>query len=196
MGVVAQPRLRKPEYLLGVRGGVIASTVIFNPSKASMTPITNACVLGGNGGVIFRYTGHKYCAFQTELNYLHRGWAEGANVLNNLHYIEIPILMNIHLGSEVCKWFFNFGPQVGYCVYDEKKTIDHPFDWGLTAGTGIEVRTRKAGFYLLEVRFDYSFGGVYGTSVTDTYKMASPMDLSVNLGWLMPIKDRHNRLKE
>ena len=193
MRVNAQPRLRTPEFWLGVHGGVSASTVLFNPSVAGMSPITNACVLGGNGGLVFRYAGHKYCHFQMELNYLHRGWAtktDEGRTAYNLHYIELPIFMHLNFGSEVCRWFFNFGPQIGYRVWDESNRTDHPFDWGLAAGTGLYIRTRKAGLYQLEIRYDFSFGGVVGTSLTDNYSMASPMDLSINLAWMMPIRDR------
>ena len=168
MGAKAQPRLQTPEYYLGVHGGVTASSVLFNPSVAYMTPITDACVLGG--------------------------WANGSDTgektYHNLHYIELPILMHLNFGSDICRWIFNFGPQIGYCVWDESKTIDHPFDWGLAAGTGFYIQTPKAGIYELEVRFNFSFGGVYGTGVTDKYNMASPMDLSVNLGWYFPIRKR------
>lgn len=188
----AQPRLRQPEFYIGAHGGVSASTVYFNPAQDNMSPITKACVLGGNGGLVFRYAGHKYCAFQAELNYLHRGWStDGDDVErteHNLHYIEVPILMHLNVGSEVCRWFFNLGPQIGYCVADEKQSIDKSFDWGVLAGTGVLFETKRAGIYHLEIRYDFSFGGVFGTSVTDPYKMANPMDLSLNLGWLMPIR--------
>jgi hypothetical protein len=183
--------LRTPEFYFGAHGGVSFSTVIFRPAEAYMTPITNACVIGGNGGLVFRYAGHKYCHFQMEVNYLHRGWSSGndtiARINRNLHYIEVPIFMNLNFGSDVCRWFFNLGPQIGYCIKDEAQTIDHRFDWGLAAGTGLYVKTKHAGIYQLEARFDFSFGGVYGTSITDSHTMANPMDLSINLGWLMPI---------
>ena len=187
MQAEAQPRLHTPEYWLGVHGGVSASTVLFNPSVSGMSPITKACVLGGNGGLVFRYAGHKFCAFQMELDYLHRGWTENGEA-HSLHYVELPILMHLNFGSDVCRWIFNLGPQIGYCVKDESTTIDHPFDWGMAAGTGFNVRTKKAGVFELEVRFDFSFGGVFGTSITDRFNMASPMDLSVNLGWMMPVR--------
>ena len=191
----AQPRLREKEYWIGVHGGVSASSVLFSPSRDDMTPIYNACVLGGNGGLAFRYAGHKYCSFQVELNYQHRGWATTGNdsvaaTSHSLHYVEVPIFMHLNFGSEVCRWFFNLGPQIGYCVADEKHSIDKPFDWGLAAGTGLYVRTKHAGVYELEVRFNYSFGGVYGTGVTDTYTIASPMDLSANLGWYLPLRKK------
>ena len=185
----AQPRLLTPEYSLGVHGGVTASTVLFVPSESGMSPITSACVLGGNGGLVFRYEGHKFCGFQMELNYEHRGWTQNGTA-HSLHYIELPILMHLNFGSDFCRWFFNLGPQIGYCVKDESNSIDHPFDWGLTAGTGVYFKTKKAGTYQLEIRYDFSLGGVYGTTVTDKHSMANPMDLSINLGWLMPVKSR------
>ena len=190
----AQPRLKRPEFYLGVHGGVSAGTVFFKPSVEGMTPITNAAVLGGNGGLVFRYAGHKYCHFQAELNYLHRGWATytetAGHNYNNLHYVEIPILMHLNFGSEACKWFLNLGPQIGYCVKDETKTIDHRFDWGLAGGTGFYIHTKKAGLYQLEIRADFAFGGIYGTTVIDKYSLASPFDLSVNLGWMIPVRPK------
>ena len=199
----AQPRLKQPEFYIGAHGGVSASTVLFRPEQDNMNPITKACVLGGNGGLVFRYAGHKYCAFQLELNYLHRGWSTDGDDIErteyNLHYIEVPFLMHLNVGSEVCRWFFNLGPQIGYCVADEKQIIDKPFDWGALAGTGVLFETRRAGIYQLEIRYDFSFGGVFGTGVTDPYRFANPMDLSINLGWVMPIrksKEESRKAKE
>ena len=212
MGYVqAQPRLGAPEFAIGVHGGVSASSILFRPAVDNMTPITNACVLGGYGGLVFRYAEHKYCGLQVELNYLHRGWAEkntstGESYARNLHYVELPMMMHLNFGSEQWRWFFNLGPQIGYCFKDEgnKGTlvngdgqieyttpIDHPFDWGLVAGTGVYCRTRKAGTYQLEVRFDYSFGGIYGTGLIDHFNMASPMDLSIHFAYLWHFKKKN-----
>jgi hypothetical protein len=206
----AQPRLRVPEFYFGFHAGVSASSVIFQPTVANMTPITKASVLGGNGGLVFRYAGHKYCAVQVELNYMHRGWAETGDAgrySRELHYLELPLLMNINFGSERWRGFFNLGPQIGYCVKDgggkgpelttagtQYATVDHPFDWGLAAGAGFYYRSRNAGLYQFEARFNYSFGGVFGTSLTDYFNMASPMSLSLNLAWLWEFKK--DRLKK
>lgn len=206
--VQAQPRLRTPEYYVGFHGGISASTVIFSPTVQQMTPITNACILGGNGGFVFRYAGHKYCAFQMELNYAGHGWAEGKNqterYYRRLHFIELPILFHLNFGTDIGRWFFNIGPMIGYCVKDDGnygtlvngadqtqyQAIHKPFKWGATAGTGFYINTAKAGQYQFEVRFNYSVGGIYGTGAADHFKMASPMDLSVNLGWLWPVRKR------
>ena len=206
----AQPRLKNAEYSIGVHGGVSASTILFRPSVENMTPITNACVLGGNGGLVFRYAGHKYCALQVELNYLHRGWAEkntstGETFSRSMHYIEVPLMMHLNFGSPQWKWFFNLGPQIGYCVKDEGNSgvlvngsgaaeygpLEQPFDWGLIAGTGLYCKTKKAGTYQLEIRFDYSFGGIFRTTLVDYFNMASPMDLSINFAYLWNFKKKN-----
>ena len=209
----AQPRLRMPKYWVGVHGGVSASTVAFSPRVEGTSNIVKASILGGNGGFVFRYAGHKYCALQMELNYVHRGWAEHIDTIGSysrrLHYIEIPMLMHLNFGSDKCRWFLNAGPQIGYCIKDEGnhgtlvngqgKTEYEPikkrFDWGVLVGTGFYVITKKAGIYQFDVRFDYSFGGIYGTNLTDHFSTASPMDLSINLGWLMPVRSRKTKVE-
>ena len=205
--LLAQPRLLIPEMYFGIHGGVSASTVIFRPEIENMTPITQACVLGGNGGLVFRYSGHKCCAVQVELNYQHKGWREHSDVgtySRELHYLELPFLMHIYFGSEHWRGFVNLGPQIGYCVKDnggvgtqintttttQYQPIDHPFDWGLAGGVGFYYRSKNAGIYQFETRVNYSFGGIYGTSLIDHFNMASPLDLSINLAWMWEIKKR------
>ena len=56
---VAQPRLPRPEMYIGLHGGVLASSMIFDPSVKGLdikySPLTP------NGGLVFRYAGHKVC---------------------------------------------------------------------------------------------------------------------------------------
>ena len=202
--MAAQPRLRKPEVYFGVHGGVTASTVQFSPTVPNMSPITDAVVLGGNGGLVFRWSGQKCCAVQVELNYLQRGWREAneeGTYTRALHYIELPFLMHIYFGSSTVRGFVNLGPQIGYCVYDNsgigtKQTsevhqyspIEKPFDWGIAGGLGFYVRSRKAGLYQLEVRYNYSLGTLFDDSLTAHFRNSNPMELSVNLAWLWEFK--------
>lgn len=205
--MVAQPLLRQPDMYLGVHGGVSASMVIFSPSVANMSdPFTNGMVLGGNGGLVFRYAGHKVCGLQVELNYMHRGWrehTETGDYERHLHYVEVPFLTHLYFGNKAVKGFINLGPQFGYCVADQTKgmktgadnahqyePITEPFDWGVALGLGLYCQSRHAGLYQLELRGNYSLGGVFGTRSIDHFRFANPLDLSVNLAWLMPLRRR------
>lgn len=201
----AQPRLRVPEIYFGVHGGVIASTAMFSPTVDNMTPITQAVVLGGNGGFVFRYSAQKCCAIQVELNYMQRGWREaneGGSYARALHYIEVPFLMHIYFGSSSFRGFVNIGPQIGYCVYDDLGTgvrqatghqyasLDKPFDWGAAGGVGCYYRSRNAGLYQIEVRFNYSLGAIFDNSATDYFSTANPMELSLNLAWMWEFRPK------
>jgi len=208
--VTAQLRLRTPEMYIGVHGGVMASTILFNPAVGGMKPITNGCVLGGTGGLVFRYSEQKCCAVQVELNYMQRGWreyseatetSEAYNYSRKLHYLELPFLMHIYFGSQTWRGFVNVGPQIGYCLKDDggsgtKQTsslhqyasIDNPFDWGVAGGLGFYCRTKNAGLYQFEARFNYSFGTIFSSKTSDYFRQSNPMNLSVSLAWLWEIK--------
>lgn len=208
----AQLRLRHPEMYVGVHGGLLASTVSFNPSIKTMEPFINGCILGGNGGFVFRYSEQRNCAVQVELNYMQRGWREVSDATETtekitysrtLHYLEIPFLMHIYFGSPAWRGFVNVGPQIGYCISDQVSSsrsrdaserqhfsIDNPFDWGIAGGLGFYYRSKNAGVYQFEARFNYSFGTIYASKTSDYFRRSNHMNLSFNLAWLWEIKKK------
>ena len=209
--IAAQNRLSTPEIFLGVHGGVKASTMLFKPTVQALDILHSP--LSPNGGLVFRYAEHRICALQVECNYMQRGWAEvyetqgAASTIytRQLHYIELPFLMHIALGKQKFRVFLNFGPQIGYCFGEETKVtnpgsyeftakqhgeITNRFDWGAAAGLGCYYRTNKIGVFQLEARFNYSLGALFDVGQLQHFKLASPMGLSVNVGYLWEFKNR------
>lgn len=205
IAVSAQPRLRTPEIYVGAHAGAMASTMLFKPNIANIDIMQSPLTI--NGGLVFRYAGHKVCAIQTELNYMQRGWREtitlGQTTMNytrQLDYIEIPLLMHLYFGKERFRGFFNLGPQIGYCIRDvatplpEGVTaphylpIDKPFDWGLAGGLGCYYRTRHIGLFQLEARFNFSMGTTYNNRKVDYFSQSNAMNLSLNFAYLWEIK--------
>lgn len=201
--VSAQQHLEHPEYYLGVRAGVMASTVMFSPEVAHMTPITSACTLSPTGGLVFRYVGQKSCGLQVEVNYQQRGWAEkneDEQYIRRLHYVEVPMLMHLHFGRGIGRFLFSLGPQIGYCVLDDGGNgveVNYrgdeygpvrAFDWGIAAGIGGQVRTLRAGNYEIEARFAFGLGSLFSKENTDFKTLSNPMELSVTVGWYMPLR--------
>ena len=207
--IAAQNRLNTPEIFLGVHGGVKASSMLFKPSVDKLDILHSP--LSANGGLVFRYAEHRICALQVECNYMQRGWAEvyetqgAASTIytRQLHYIELPFLMHIALGKQKFRVFLNFGPQIGYCFGEETKVtnpgsyeftakqhneITNRFDWGAAAGLGCYYRTNKIGVFQLEARFNYSLGALFDVGQLQHFKLASPMGLSVNVGYLWKFK--------
>lgn len=205
IAVSAQPRLRTPEMYVGAHAGAMASTMLFKPNIANIDIMQSPLTI--NGGLVFRYAGHKVCAIQTELNYMQRGWREtitlGQTTMDytrQLDYIEIPLLMHLYFGKERFRGFFNLGPQIGYCIRDVATSlpegvtaphylpIDKPFDWGLAGGLGCYLRTRKIGLFQLEARFNFSMGTTYNNRKVDYFSQSNAMNLSLNFAYLWEIK--------
>lgn len=209
MGMMAQLRLHQPEIYFGVHAGVLASTVDFKPTVPNMSPLTQACTLSPNGGLVFRYSGHKCCAVQVEVNYMQRGWREhsdSTNYTRRLDFIEIPFLTHIYFGSQSCRGFVNIGPQLGINIYDnggvgDRQTkathqylsIDNMVEWGVAGGLGVYYRSKKAGLYQLEARFNYSFGTLFASGTTDYFSSSNSMNLSLNLAWMWEFKKNNKR---
>ncbi len=209
---MAQPRLRQKEMYIGIHGGVLFTKTLFTPEVAGSVGLPESTLLSGNGGLVFRYAGHKCCGLQVEVNYMQRGWREqvaedglDVNYKRTLDYIEIPFLTHIFFGKKMVRGFVNLGPQVGFCFNEgqsgtqhptqreQYNTIDHIVDWGVTGGVGMLVRTPKAGVFQLEARFGYSLGNYFNNQKTDYFSASNPMNLSVNIGYLWEIKPHYKQ---
>ena len=183
--------------------------VIFNPEVIESEHLYQKFTVGGNGGVIFRYCGNKYCGFQIELDYLQRGWREkGSDSIGevdykrHLHYIELPFLTHIYIGNSRGKFMFNLGPQVGVCLYDvssgrkqvsithQYAKIPHTIDWGVLAGMGMIYQTSNFHQLELEFRFSYSFGPLFDNRVTSFFSSSNPITLSANLCWMWHVESK------
>lgn len=207
MGMVAaaQPRLRTPEIYVGAHAGVMASSMLFKPNIANIDIMQSP--LNVNGGLVFRYAGHKVCAIQTELNYMPRGWHEtitlGQTTIDytrQLDYIEIPLLMHLYFGKERFRGFVNLGPQIGCCIRDvgsglpsgvsspQYQPIDNLFDWGLAGGLGCYYRTRRIGLFQLEARMNFSLGTIYKNRKVDYFSQSNSMNVSLNLAYMWEVK--------
>lgn len=204
LSVGAQTRLLEPQYYLGLRGGISAATVYFTPVVARMDPIYNGCILAPEGGIAFRYMGHKHCGLQLEADYQQIGWREHGketDYVRRLHYIEVPFLMHLCFGKKGWNGIFNLGPEVGYCFRDDMgngntfsetgkqyEKTDKPIDWGVAGGLGFNY-THRFGILELEARFQYSLGTIFGNKSSDYFSgNSNPMILSLNLAYLFRVK--------
>ena len=90
-----QARLRTKEMYFGVHGGALFSTVSWTPSVEGTTKIKNATSLSGQGGLVFRYAGHRFFGLQVELDYMQKGWREVTepdDEIPEVHYSRYPYL--------------------------------------------------------------------------------------------------------
>lgn len=229
----AQVGKYRNDLSIGVNGGYILSNVGF-------TPKVNQALHGGiTGGLSFRYVCEKYfstiCAVQAEVNYAQVGWKEDildandAPVVNQvtglpeeysrtMTYVQVPIFAHLGWGREEkgFQFFFQAGPQIGFCIGESTKTnfnvndanfadrvntvvaqdtmaVENKFDYGIAAGLGLEYSHPKVGHFQLEARYYYGLGNIFGDSKKDYFGKSNFGNIVVKLTYLFDLVRTKNR---
>ena len=104
-------------------------------------------------------------------------------------YVQIPLMARMGWGRERkgFQFFFQVGPQIGMFLSESTSTnvvmgkatlntrssqvvaqdtmaVEKKFDYGIAAGLGLEFSHRRLGHFLVEGRYYYGLGDIYGNS--------------------------------
>ncbi len=202
----------KPHIHVGAHAGMSMSSTSFYPS------VSESLLQGFQAGVSFRYAEERHVGLLAELNLTQRGWKENYDEYpfayqRRLTYIELPVMTHIFFGSRVVKGFFNLGPQIGYMI-GEKITssfdyanaasvpgfpashrteqlamkISNKFDYGITAGAGVEFTIARRNCIALEGRYYYGLGNIFPSSKKDYFSSSRGSSILVTLSYMFRIK--------
>ena len=130
----------------------------------------------------------------------------------DLDYIQVPIFAHLAWGREQkgMQFFFKAGPQFGYMLRESTKTnfnfadrnttdrsnqtcaqdtmsVENKFDYGIAAGLGMEYSVPKVGHFLLEGRYYYGLGNIYGDSKRDYFAKSNHSNIVIKLTYLFDI---------
>jgi hypothetical protein len=199
----------KPEWALGLSGGITLSQVGFLPR------VPQSFLRQETGGFTARYISEKSCGIQVELNYALRGWKEQPDGLSHfnhysrsLHYLELPVFTHFYfdLGKRG-RVILNLGPQIGYNIreevlekqlitppgaeepaiplyYDDDYTVHKKMDYGIAVGLGLEIRT-GIGNFILEGRYYYSLSDVFNNTRADVFQSSHNQMIVAKLSYLV-----------
>ena len=129
-----------------------------------------------------------------------------------VNYIQVPLMAHLAWGREQkgFAFFVNLGPQFGIYMSESTKTnfdfsdrnaadrvnpvcaqdtmaVENKFDYGIAAGAGIEFSHPKVGHFLLEGRYYYGLGNMYGDSKRDYFGSSNFGTITVKLAYLFDI---------
>ena len=129
-----------------------------------------------------------------------------------VNYIQVPLMAHLAWGREQkgFAFFVNLGPQFGIYMSESTKTnfdfsdrnaadrvnpvcaqdtmaVENKFDYGSAAGAGIEFSHPKVGHFLLEGRYYYGLGNIYGDSKRDYFGSSNFGTITVKLAYLFDI---------
>ncbi len=197
---------------IGGKAGVTMSKMSFTPSTKQKM------VMGKMAGISVKYWEERNFGLIVELNYEQRGWAEDFKEYpfsfeRRLDYIQLPLLTNIFFGGRHVNGFFNLGPEFGYMIgssykanFDvhnianipdfptdrvtEQMTLEptKKFDYGISAGAGIEFIIKRRHRINLEGRYYFGIGNIFLDDRKDTFSASRGMSIMITLGYTYRIK--------
>ena len=123
-------------------------------------------------------------------------------------YIDIPFLAHLAFGRDRgLQFFVHAGPQIGFLI-SESETIEgidmnslldtqkalygvkiqNKFDYGIAGGGGVELRTKKAGSFIVEGRYYFALSDFYSTTKKDYFARAAHGTITIKLTYLFDLK--------
>ena len=136
--------------------------------------------------------------------------------------LQIPIFARLGWGRERrgFQFFFQAGPQFGYFLNEKTKmnfdfdkrtgsysdgtgrtssvvaqdtmAVENRLDYGITAGMGLEFSHPKIGHFMLEGRYYYGLGDIYGNSKRDYFGRSNFSNITIKLTYLFDLKKTSN----
>jgi len=130
----------------------------------------------------------------------------------SIGYVQMPIFAHLAWGKENkgMQFFFQVGPQFGLytnesttanfaladmnytdrinktCAQDTM-SVENKFDYGIAVGAGAELTLPKLGHFLLEGRYYYGLGNIYGDSKRDYFAKSNFGNIILKLTYLFDI---------
>ena len=208
----AQLQDQKTNLAIGFNGGVNLNSVSFSPrikQKNLMAP-----TFGFSARYISERYFKMICGLQIEVNYSQHGWTEniedgsGDTYTRKMNYVEIPFLAHLSFGSENHggRFIINLGPQIGFIINEsEEKSqtwdtsnrtndvveqygyfADKKFQYGITVGMGVEIRT-GIGNFIAEGRYYYGLSDFYNNTKKDAFARSAQTAIVAKLTYFIDI---------
>ena len=136
-------------------------------------------------------------------------------------YVQIPFMARLGWGRERSglQFFFQLGPQIGFFLNEKTETnfdrltetknqrssyvvaqdtmaVENKFDYGIVVGGGVEFSNRHLGHFILEGRYYYGLGNIYGNSKSDYFGKSNFGQIVIKATYLFDIiKTKNEKIK-
>lgn len=132
--------------------------------------------------------------------------------VRDLNYIQVPFFAHLAWGKEQkgMQFFFQAGPQFGFLINERTTTnfdlahanladrsnttvaqdtmkVENKFDYGIAAGIGVEYTVPHVGHFLLEGRYYYGLGNIFGDTKRDYFAKSNISNIVVKLTYMFDL---------
>ena len=138
-----------------------------------------------------------------------------------MNYVQIPLLARMGWGRERkgFQFFFQIGPQIGFFLNESTSTnvvpgkstlnkrsssvvaqdtmaVEKKFDYGIAGGIGLEFSHRKLGHFMIEGRYYYGLGDIYGNSKSDHFGRSNLGQIVIKATYLFDlVRTKNDKIK-
>ena len=139
----------------------------------------------------------------------------------HLTYLQIPVFARLGWGRERrgLQFFFQVGPQLGLFLHEstdknfslntmnmadrtspviaqDTMAVERKVDYGITGALGLEFSLPRIGHFLLEGRYYYGLGDIYGNSKRDYFGRSNISSIVVKLTYLFDlVRTKNDKIK-
>lgn len=141
-------------------------------------------------------------------------------------YIQVPVFARLGWGRERRGFqaYFQAGPQIGYYLSEKTEAnfdldnpnvndrvslisrpdysnmyhmpIENKFDYGIAVGLGLEFSQRHLGHFMVEGRYYYGLGNIYGNSKRDYFAKSNYQTIFIKATYLFDlVKSKNPNIK-
>ena len=141
-------------------------------------------------------------------------------------YLQIPVMARMGWGRERrgLQFFAQAGPQVGFFLNEKTKmnfpwdsrtpvyedgsgrtssivaqdtmSVEHKIDYGIAGGIGLEFSVNRVGHFLLEGRYYYGLGDIFGNSKRDYFGRSNLSNIVIKMTYLFDItRSKNSKIK-
>lgn len=206
-------RYFRPRFEVGLSGGATLGSQSFSPSikKKMLQGITAGVkfryseekLFGLMAELNLTQRGWKEDFDETEFTYQRK-----------LTYIELPVMTHINFGSRKFRGFVNLGPSVSYMIgenissnfdYHNPASVEgfpihdrhvnqmtmavkNKFDYGITAGAGMEFIIKRRHSIMLEGRYYFGLGNIFPAAKKDEFSASRGTSINITLSYMFRLK--------
>ena len=135
----------------------------------------------------------------------------------NMTYLQVTVFAHLAWGRERngCNFFVQAGPQFGAYLSESSESnfrfeeanmadrsnsniaqdtmkVENSFDYGIAAGLGMELSTPRLGHFLIEARYYYGLGNIYGATKRDYFSKSNLGNIVLKFTYLFDLKKTNN----
>ena len=135
----------------------------------------------------------------------------------DMNFLQIPVFARMGWGRERSgfQFFFQVGPQMGIflnektnknfninernapartsqIIAQDTMAVENKLEYGIAGGVGLEFSHRKLGHFLLEGRYYYGLGDLYGNSKKDYFGRSNLTNVVVKLTYMIDLHKTNN----